>query len=81
MTHDTLELSVLIHKFAIKGRLVTVIPIGGGNINDTYLAIFRNTFEEQQVILQRINVNVFPNQRLKNDNNYDNFFDDNYDNQ
>lgn len=35
------------------------MPIGGGNINDTFLAIFRNTFEEQQVILQRINSNVF----------------------
>ena len=63
MTQDSLELSVLVHKFAIKGRLVTVFPVGGGNINDTYIAIFRNTFEEQQVILQRINANVFANPR------------------
>lgn len=54
-----MELSVLIHHFDISGKLVTIIPIGGGNINDTYLAIFRNTFDEQQVILQRINGNVF----------------------
>lgn len=54
-----MELSVLIQKFAIQGKLVTIIPVSGGNINDTYLAIFRNTFEEQQVILQRINGNVF----------------------
>ena len=54
-----MELSVLIQKFAIPGKLVTIVPFGSGNINDTYLAIFRNTFDEQQVILQRINGNVF----------------------
>lgn len=54
-----MELSILIHEFAIPGRLVTILPIGSGNINDTYRAIFRNTFDEQQVILQRINCNVF----------------------
>jgi hypothetical protein len=30
-----------------------------GNVNDTYLAIFRNTFDERQVILQRMNRAVF----------------------
>lgn len=59
-----MELAVLIQKFAIPGKLVTIIPIGSGNINDTYLAIFRNTFEERQVILQRINGNVFSNPAL-----------------
>jgi len=54
-----MELAVLIHKFRIPGRLVTVNPTGNGNVNDTYLAIFRNTFDEQQVILQRVNSNVF----------------------
>ncbi len=54
-----MELSVLIHKFEIPGRLVTVNPTGNGNVNDTYLAIFRNTFQEQQVILQRVNKKVF----------------------
>ena len=56
-----MELSVLINKFAIPGKLVTIVPFGNGNINDTYIAIFRNTFDEQQVILQRINGNVFSN--------------------
>ena len=56
-----MELSVLIHKFDIPGRLVTINPNGGGNINDTYLAIFRNTFDERQVILQRMNRAVFEN--------------------
>ena len=55
-----MELSLLISKFNIKGRLVALIPFGDGNINDTYLAIYRNTFTETQVILQRVNRKVFP---------------------
>lgn len=54
-----MELSVLMGKFNVSGRLVSLQPFGGGNINDTYLAIYRNTFSESQVILQRINRNVF----------------------
>jgi len=55
-----MELSVLINRFNIKGRLVALQPFGNGNINDTYLAIYRNTFSETQVILQRVNSTVFP---------------------
>lgn len=55
-----MDLSVLIHQFDVPGRLVTINPTGNGNVNDTFLAIFRNTFTEQQVILQRINRRVFP---------------------
>ena len=55
-----MELSILINKFNIKGRLVALQPFGNGNINDTYLAIYRNTFTETQVILQRVNQAVFP---------------------
>jgi len=55
-----MELSILINKFNIKGRLVALQPFGNGNINDTFLAIYRNTFSETQVILQRINRAVFP---------------------
>ena len=55
-----MELSLLIDKFSIKGRLVSLQPFGNGNINDTFLAIYRNTFTETQVILQRVNRNVFP---------------------
>ena len=50
-----MELSILINKFNIKGRLVSLQPFGNGNINDTFLAIYRNTFTETQVILQRVN--------------------------
>ena len=55
-----MELAILINKFNVKGRLVSLQPFGNGNINDTYLAIYRNTFTETQVILQRVNRNVFP---------------------
>lgn len=55
-----MELSLMIHQFDLPGRLVTINPLGSGNVNDTFLAIFRNTYSEQQVVLQRINKNVFP---------------------
>ena len=55
-----MDLSVLVNRFNIKGRLVALQPVGSGNINDTYLAIYRNTFTETQVILQRVNRKVFP---------------------
>ena len=56
-----MELSLLINKFAVRGRLVALQPFGNGNINDTFLAIYRNTFTETQVILQKVNRTVFPN--------------------
>ena len=59
-----MDLAKLVQKFDVSGRLVTVMPTGCGNVNDTYLAIFRNTFDECQVILQRINSNVFPDPAL-----------------
>lgn len=55
-----MELSLLIREFEVSGRLVTINPTGNGNVNDTFLAIFRNTFAEEQVILQRVNRKVFP---------------------
>ena len=56
-----MELALLINKFAVEGRLVTLVPFGTGNINDTFLAVFRNTFTETQVVLQRVNRAVFTN--------------------
>ena len=55
-----MDLSVLMEGFNIKGRLVTLVPFGNGNINDTFLAVYRNTFTETQVVLQRVNRAVFP---------------------
>jgi len=46
--------------FNVEGRLVSVQPTGSGNVNDTYLVIFRTTFSEYRFILQRINRKVFP---------------------
>ena len=46
-------------QFEVDGRLVTASPMGDGNVNDTYLAVFRTTFSEQRLILQRINRTVF----------------------
>ncbi len=63
-----MELSLLINRFNIKGRLVALQPFGNGNINDTFLAIYRNTFTETQVILQRVNRKVFPNPEVIMDN-------------
>ncbi len=54
-----MELSLLINKFNLKGRLVALEPFGNGNINDTFLAVYRNTFTETQVVLQRVNRSVF----------------------
>ena len=55
-----MELSALMARFNVKGRLVALQPFGNGNINDTFLAIYRNTFTESQVVLQRVNRAVFP---------------------
>ncbi|MBR0505496.1 MAG: aminoglycoside phosphotransferase, partial [Kiritimatiellae bacterium] len=54
-----MELALLVNKFNVKGRLVTIVPFGNGNINDTFLAVFRNTFTETQVVLQKVNRAVF----------------------
>ena len=55
-----MNLSLLMDGFNVKGRLVTLVPFGNGNINDTFLAVYRNTFAETQVVLQRVNKAVFP---------------------
>jgi len=51
--------ALMAQRFDVAGRLVTVENSGTGNVNDTYLAIFRTTFSEERFILQRINKNVF----------------------
>jgi Ser/Thr protein kinase RdoA (MazF antagonist) len=44
----------------VKGRLAGIRPLGSGNVNDTYLAVFRTHFSEERVVIQRINSKVFP---------------------
>ena len=48
-------------KFNVDGRVFSVEPLGHGNVNDTYIVIYRTVFSEQRVVLQRINTNVFRN--------------------
>ncbi|MFC1453044.1 phosphotransferase enzyme family protein, partial [Verrucomicrobiota bacterium] len=45
-------------------RLVTAEPTGSGNVNDTYLVVFRTTFSEERFILQKLNTRVFPRPEL-----------------
>ena len=52
--------ALIVHQFDVAGRLVTVESTGRGNVNDTYLAIYRTTFSEERFVLQRINKRVFP---------------------
>ena len=55
-----MKAALIASKFDVPGRLVTVMVTGEGNVNDTYLAIFRTTFSEERFIVQHINKRVFP---------------------
>lgn len=58
--HDSIDkLTRLLSLFDVAGYPVFVQPLGSGNVNDTYLAICRTVFAEEQLVLQRINHNVF----------------------
>lgn len=46
-------------QFDIHGRLATLRPCTSGNVNDTYIAVFRTHFSEERIILQRVNQHVF----------------------
>lgn len=54
-----MKAALISQKFDVAGRVVTVDPTGSGNVNDTYLAVFRTVFSEERFILQRINRHVF----------------------
>ncbi|MDZ8120055.1 aminoglycoside phosphotransferase family protein [Pontiella sp. NLcol2] len=45
--------------FEVPGQLVRIRPEGNGNVNDTYLAVFRTHFSEERIIVQRVNKHVF----------------------
>jgi hypothetical protein len=62
------DAALIAPRFDVAGRVVTVQPTGDGNVNDTYMAIFRTTFSEERIILQRINKRVFtrPEYIMKN---------------
>jgi len=46
-------------QFDIAGQVVATDLYGAGNVNDTFLAVFRTTYSEERVIVQRINSHVF----------------------
>ena len=46
-------------QFEVSGRLASIRPTGSGNVNDTYLAVFRTHFSEERIIIQRVNPHVF----------------------
>jgi Ser/Thr protein kinase RdoA (MazF antagonist) len=54
-----MSLADVANQFQVPGRLVMVTPTGSGNVNDTFLAIFRTHFSEERIIIQRINRRVF----------------------
>jgi len=51
--------ALVAQEFDVQGRLVRAVPTGSGNVNDTYLAIFRTTFSEFRFIVQKLNQSVF----------------------
>lgn len=53
------ELRRLVQMFDVAGYPVVVQSLGCGNVNDTYLAVCRTAFAEEQLVLQRINQHVF----------------------
>lgn len=54
-----MKLATVAEQFVVAGRLVAITPIHSGNVNDTYLAVFRTTFSEERIIIQHINRRVF----------------------
>jgi len=48
-----MKAALMAAQFAVDGRLVTVQSTSGGNVNDTYVAVFRTTFSEEHFILQK----------------------------
>ena len=36
--------AIIAQQFDIEGYLVSIEPLGSGNVNDTYIAIFRTVF-------------------------------------
>ena len=54
-----MKLAKVAEQFEVSGLLASVRPIGSGNVNDTYVAVFRTHFSEERIIIQRVNSHVF----------------------
>ena len=46
-----MQAAFMAQRFQVAGRLVTVDAIGGGNVNETYQAIFRTVYSEERFFL------------------------------
>ena len=55
-----MNLEKIAQQFDLHGRLASIRPISTGNVNDTYIAVFRTHFSEERVVIQRVNSRVFP---------------------
>lgn len=55
----TVNAAQIADQFEVAGRLASIRPTGSGNVNDTYLAVFRTHFSEERIIVQRVNEHVF----------------------
>jgi hypothetical protein len=47
-------------QFEVPGRLLSIRPVGSGNINDTFLAVFKADLGNFCIIIQRIRKSIFP---------------------
>lgn len=68
MDMSTLSADV-IAQYDMKGKLISVTPLGNGHINDTFLLEFNTPdTDAQRLVLQRINTDVFhePEKLMKN---------------
>lgn len=46
-------------QFDLPGEPVGMVPMGSGNINDTFLAFYRTSYSETRCVIQRVNLRVF----------------------
>ncbi len=51
---------IIATQFEVPGRLLSIRPVGSGNINDTFLGVYIAEFGNFCIIIQRIRKNIFP---------------------
>ncbi len=63
-----MQSALIAKQFAVEGRVFSCEDMKEGNVNDTYLAIYRTVFSESRAVIQRINTYVFkePDKLMEN---------------
>ena len=63
-----MQSAIIANQFNLEGRVFSVDALCSGNVNDTYLAIYRTVFSEMRTVIQKINTYVFknPDQLMEN---------------